>query len=291
MTTAAKSPEDVARAVLQRFHVTGPVDLCELASKIGLSVKEVDVRDFEGALVRVPNKPSGIVAVKRDIREEGRKRFTIAHEFGHYLLPGHGMFERTCTSENIESASRRVPSHEAAANLFASELLLPAAQVRPIVRSKLASIETAEFLASEFETSLTAALLKCVALTDERCCVVMSRNQIIEWAKPNELFKHFISRRERLSSDCLAIALMIRNRESRASGLISADVWLEDSHLMVGVRIYEDSIFQPYYNRVLTVLTIHEPLSDSHIDDEDSLLDDLDPDEFTIHRRRWPGRR
>src|ERR1051325_502971 len=145
MSFVANEPEDFARALRERFRIAGAVDLFDLAIKIGLRIKEVDARGFEGALVRVANNPSGIVAVKRSIREPGRKRFTIAHEFGHYVLPGHGITGYTCKEENIESKGKRVPSHEAAANLFASELLLPAAQVKCLVRSRPASIETAEF--------------------------------------------------------------------------------------------------------------------------------------------------
>lgn len=289
MRSVAAEPEDFARALINRFGIEGRIDLFGLADKIGLRIREVDARSFEGALLRASNRPNGIVAVRRAIREMGRKRFTIAHEFGHYVLPGHGCSERTCKGKNIESGNRRVPSQEAAANRFASELLLPTAQVQPIVRNKLASIETAEFLSSKFDTSLTAALLKSVIVTNERCCVVLSKDQVIEWAMPNETFKHFVGRRDRLSSGSLASQLIDAN--DRSSGMVLAEVWLDDSRLKRDAKIYEDSILQSHYNSVLTILTIGDPVSESDIDDEDPLLDELDPDEFTIARRRWPGRR
>ena len=75
------------------------------------------------------------------------------------------------------------------------------------------------------------------------------------------------------------------------SGLVAAEAWLDDHHLKNGAEIYEDSVFQSHYNTVLTILTINEPLCDEQFDDEDSLLEDLDPDEFTLDRRRWPERR
>jgi len=194
MMPRLSQPEDFARALLARFNITKAVDLYELADKIGLRIREVDARSFEGALVRVWNKPNGIIAVRRNVREIGRKRFTIAHEMGHYILPGHGKFERACKSENIESWRGGIPSHEVAANRFASELLLPTLQVRRIVQTQLASIETAKYLSTNLQTSLTAALLKSVDVTEERCCVVMSKNNVIEWAKPNETFGHHVRR-------------------------------------------------------------------------------------------------
>jgi Zn-dependent peptidase ImmA (M78 family) len=289
MSLLANEPEDFARALRKRFNISGSVDLNDLASKIGLTIREVDARGFEGALIRAANKPQGIVAIRHTIREPGRKRFTIAHEIGHFILPGHGITGRTCKGANIESKSKRIPSHEGAANIFASELLLPMVEVQSIVQAQLASIQTAEFLSLKFGSSLTASLLKSCDTTNERCCVVVSRDQIIEWAKPNEGFRHFIGRRERLSRKSLANKLM-GGSDQRVSGPVPAEAWLDDGHLKPGAMIYEDSVFQPHYNSVLTILTINEPLSETNIDDEDQLLDELDPAEFTTHRRRWPGR-
>jgi hypothetical protein len=291
MNLSANEPEDFARALRRRFSIEGSVDLDDLACETGLRIKEVDARGFEGTLIRDASKPRGIIAVARTIKELGRKRFTIAHEFGHFILPGHGMTGRTCKGEDIDSRSKGVPSHEAAANRFASELLLPIVEVQPIVQARLASIGTAEFLGSKYGTSLTAALLKCSDVTNERCCVVRSRNGIIEWAKPNESFKHFIGRRERLSDASLATKLIKTGGEERVSGLVPAEVWLDDSQLRPGAMIYEDSVFQAYYNSVLTILTITDPLSKQGFEDEESLLDELDPEEFSFSRRRWPGRR
>lgn len=290
MNFVANEPEDFARALRNRFSITGAVDLDCLAGKIGLRIKEVDAQGFEGTLIRAPNRPKGIVAVARKIREPGRKRFTIAHEFGHFILPGHGITGRICKGENIESRSKRIPAHEAAANMFASELLLPTAEVQPVVQARLASIETAEFLGTKYGASLTATLLKTSCVTNERCCVIMSRGAVIDWAKPNELFKHFIGRRERLSNASLASKL-VTGGEERVSGLVPAQLWLDDSNLRPDAMIYEDSILQTHYNSVLTILTITEPLSEQALNDEDPLLDELDPDEFTLNRRRWPGRR
>src|ERR1051325_10675045 len=113
-------PEDFACALLAKFKMS-KADLPDLASRIGLKIREVGSVGFEGALMRVPNKPIGIIAIKKDIREPGRKRFTIGHEIGHYILPGHG--DTVCKSADIGS-SRGGSDQEVAANRFASELLL-----------------------------------------------------------------------------------------------------------------------------------------------------------------------
>ena len=58
---------------------------------------------FDGSLVRALDGPKGIVAIKQSIREVSRKRFTIAHEIGHYLIPSHRNLENVCTDGMIES--------------------------------------------------------------------------------------------------------------------------------------------------------------------------------------------
>jgi hypothetical protein len=42
------------------------------------------------------------------------------------------------------------------------------------------------------------------------------------------------------------------------NGAIPADSWLQSERLLSDARIWEDSIFLPYYNSVLTILTIHK---------------------------------
>jgi Zn-dependent peptidase ImmA (M78 family) len=290
MKLTAAEPEDFARSLMKRFNIGVPVNLYELAGKIGLRIREVEARGFEGAIVRKWNEPNGIIAVRRDVRELGRKRFTIAHEIGHYILPGHGKRERSCKGEDVEAWRDGTPRQEVEANKFASELLLPTDYIRRVVQARHASIETAKYLCAEFQTSLTAALLKSIDVTEERCCVVLTTDNVISWAKANETFQHYVRKGEKLSTDSLARRLMGGGEDQEASGMVPAAAWLDDSRMGVGARIHEDSIFQPHYRSVLTVLTINEPLTVSNSYDEDSLLEELDPMEFTVGRRRWPGR-
>lgn len=120
---------------------------------------------------------------------------------------------------------------------------------------------------------------------------MLSINNVIDWAKPNETFRHYVRKGEKLDADSHASWLMKSGEEREAAGMVSAAAWIEDSRLDARMRIHEDSIFQPHYNSVLTILTINEPLEVKDPYDEDSLSEELDPTEFSISRRRWPGRR
>jgi hypothetical protein len=73
--------------------------------------------------------------------------------------------------------------------------------------------------------------------------------------------------------------------------LVPAEVCVEDSHLKAGAKIYEDSILQVHYNSVLTILTMNEPLTEESSPNEEQALEEIDSNEFTIYRHKWPGRR
>jgi hypothetical protein len=259
MANPPAQPEDFARALRSRFSISGAVDLQTLAAEIGLKIREVEVEGFEGALVRRANRPQGVVAVKRDIRENGRKRFCIAHEMGHYLLPGHGTKESICLKEDIESFRQGIPKQEEAANRFAAELLLPSSEIAPIVRKESATIAVAKIVGEQYQTSLTAAALKCIEQTrNEVCAVVLSASGIIRWCRLNDQFTEYVRIGQHLSDDSLASDLSKDMREK--DGSVPATAWINKYGLSTDAMIWEDSIFLPYYNSVLTIITITQPL-------------------------------
>lgn len=256
MATASNVPEEYARALLSHLRHERVSDIETLAGEIGLTVREVDAVNFEGALIRVPNKPRGIVAVKQSIREPGRRNFTIAHEIAHFILPGHGLEECYCKSTEIESWQKNViRSQELAANAFASELLLPSRHLYPIVNGKELTIALAKELSAQFNTSLTATLVKCAKVTEEVCAVICSVDGVIKWSQKSEGFYHFIPY-TRLASDTLAGRLFASSTDSEFSGEVLANSWIESNKIERDLKLWEESILLPYYNSVLTILTI-----------------------------------
>jgi len=157
---------DLANYVAQKFIKTAPPDLTALCRDLGLRIREVPANGFDGALVRSKAGQKGIVAVKASIREKSRKRFTIAHEIGHFVIPHHRNLGNICEDRKIESFDRHLNQPEIEANEFAAELLLPSALLRR--RFNLAEFSLAQIsaVAADFETSLTATTRSYLTLTD-----------------------------------------------------------------------------------------------------------------------------
>jgi len=254
------NPEVYARSLLSQLRLRRIGDINSFAALLGLKVKEVDSDSFEGALIRVPQQLKGIVAIKRDIREDGRKRFTFCHEVGHFVLPGHGTTDCICLSSEVESWRNSMPEQELAANQFAAELLLPYREVEPFVRKKDLTIALAKKISTEFRASLTAATLKCVEVTDEKCAVVFSMAGTIKWFRRNENFRYFVRVNQRVSNESYAGQLFSGKDLEEPNGAVPADAWLESENLPSDARIWEDSMLLPYYNSTITILTIHKQL-------------------------------
>lgn len=93
-------------------------------------------------------------------RSPGRRRFTIAHELGHWYLHAQaaaGSFQRYCRDADLASASRQ----EGEANAFAASLLTPAALLR---EQAAACGLNLPLLARRFDVSLPAMRLRLVTL-------------------------------------------------------------------------------------------------------------------------------
>lgn len=254
------APEIYARELLSQLQLRRVGQLADFTRRIGLKIREVDSKDFEGALLIHQSRKKGIIAVKSSIREQGRKRFTVCHEVGHFVLPGHGASNCICKADEVESWRKSLPEQELAANRFAAELLLPYEEVAPLVKRKTATITLAKEISREFSSSLTAASLRCVDVTEEKCALVYSVNRIIKWYKPNDNFRYHVRVNQKLDRESYAGQLFDDPTLNDPNGAIPAECWLHNDQLLSNARLWEDSILLPHYNSTLTILTIHKPI-------------------------------
>src|SRR5262245_38571049 len=156
MTERADPVVVAARVFLERFGEDAGKRLESILPRIGLELYSRDAQSYEGCLLRIKGVPRGYVVVSQTIRETGRRRFTLAHELGHYLLPDQQDLSSPCRKAHIESWDDTLAKPERDANRFAAEILMPRSVVQPYLREmpKFAHIEQ---IAQTCDTSLTAS--------------------------------------------------------------------------------------------------------------------------------------
>lgn len=161
----AGSPAALVTRILQLEPALAlPVPVEQLCRQFDItSIGELDTEGFEAALIMDECKSAGAILVARD-RSRQRRRFSIAHELGHFLIPSHlprpGELS-PCSAEHLrmhevkeQDRRRRM---EAEANRFAALLLMPP----PMLRAELKVIRHPDLsdvvrLARKFDVSKDA---------------------------------------------------------------------------------------------------------------------------------------
>ena len=152
-----------------------PVPVEDIAMDRGVLCLEAKLTGCLARLVRKGKR--GIIRTHSGIREEGRKRFAIAHEMGHWFLHEAESQIFVCTAEQMRDY--KGSPMEVEANLFASELLMPTALFRPLACDVEPRLERVKSLAGTFKTSLTATGMKFVDINKHECILVLSTNKAV----------------------------------------------------------------------------------------------------------------
>ncbi len=158
-----------------------PINPTVIADRLGIIIRESDGDDrYEGCLLRFGGKAA--ICLNRQINSIARKNFTIAHEIGHFLIPGHSR-ETRCLKDGFEYSRQK---EEMQANAFASELLMPKGLVLPLVQSRDISLNVIKEISDTFATSLTASAIRYAQLSNYYCFVSVSLNNEIQYSVPSD---------------------------------------------------------------------------------------------------------
>ena len=159
------------------FPHPGEIDLRDLAMDRNVFVREGDIHGAEGRLLR--KKKNGIIHIRKGIKPEGRRRFTIAHELGHWEL--HEAYSQfLCNAEDMRDYGQS--PLEVEANCFAAELLMPNSHFRESCGNQPPSMALLEKLADDFQTTLTATAIRFADVSKRRVVVVYYQNGVVRWS-------------------------------------------------------------------------------------------------------------
>ena len=184
------SPSELAK----RIHELDPSlplafgieDLCRRLDI--LDIHDEPISSFAAALIMHPDKAWGEILLAKGTSPE-RRRFSIGHELGHFLIPSHRPHrghQFSCSNADLltsdTSAANLAWRMEAEANRFAAELLMPAKRIRSNLKSLQPDLAEIIQLASEFEVSKAAMARSYVDAHRETLALLVVRDGRIKQA-------------------------------------------------------------------------------------------------------------
>jgi hypothetical protein len=181
------SPRRLAERIHETEDLSSAVPIDALCEALDIqSIREVETTAFEAALITDQLRSEGHILIsERSPRR--RKRFSTAHELGHFLIEAHqppadGRIE--CTLGDLHMLDPRARDRrrrmESEANLFAADLLMPPKKIRMIIGQSGVSLESLIAIAHEFDVSKEALARAFVAAHREPVAVILSRNHRVE---------------------------------------------------------------------------------------------------------------
>jgi IrrE N-terminal-like domain len=178
------SPEALVASIIAHYPGIGiPIPLEQIAKAIGIvDIVGRTTGSFEGVLVTTAAKGTGSIAYNNASRIE-RRRFTIAHEIGHFLIPWHGTSAQCASADMGVLKSQDVRRNkEAEANRFAAALLTPTTLFARHIR-RFGSPETEHILAlaTKYQVSKEMAARRYTELCDHVCAVIFSRRGAVRY--------------------------------------------------------------------------------------------------------------
>lgn len=246
-----------AREVLEELDVRQREQLFDLellCRQRGALVTYQPLRNLEGMLL----SDRRLIVVKDSIQEDGRRRFTVAHELGHWEMH-RGLSQLTmCTAENIY-AYRGSPA-EIEANTFAAALLMPDFMLTEQLKFMSPTLDTIRKLADRFQTSITATAARLCEYTNVPTIVAFSSDGRLRWyrrsAKADPYF--FLKIGEELHGESLARYCTSNIDEPSEPVKVDTEAWFPDDFKRDRFEIWEESAELGSYGVTLSVITIDE---------------------------------
>lgn len=158
-------PED-AMSLLLRYKLFPPIDLAGLTRRLGLRVTTQFLPEGQsGKLIKHGDDKGFEIVINRN-DPIARRRFTLAHELGHWYLHRDLMEEGTHVDRLFVDGKMANPPepfrpfHEWDANRFAADLLMPDAEVKSFLQTPTNAPRTIDQVAKHFEVSKQAAAIR-----------------------------------------------------------------------------------------------------------------------------------
>jgi Zn-dependent peptidase ImmA (M78 family) len=254
-----------------------PVCPFAIAEKAGIIVQPKDSREpgVSGFLMRV-GETFGIQYATH-IANEGFIRFTVAHELGHFFLPGHPLklFPNGNGLHQSRSGFISGDPLERQADHFASALLMPEKMFVQEMNRSGQGFAAVQKLATLCKTSITATAIRLAKFTEDAVAVIVSSGDRIDYFSISDRIRDlrgitWIRKGDALPPESTT-ALFNEDQDNVDSaetqeGTSFLDEWFDGAPQ---IEMNEDVIGLGSYGKTLTVLFTDEELEDQEAEDDD----------------------
>lgn len=226
---------DIARHLMGPSTGYNPFSLCEQLDIPVITDKELNK---DGYLICSDGQR--LIFVNSKIQNMHRQKFIIAHEVGHFLMHQDQMYG--CSNVSLSSNVRvNTSRQERDANAFATELLAPIDQLRPLIPNGSLRLSDISAIADYFDISMSHAAIKCIQNSKiENEALLCYNGDRLQWSVTNGTYKF----RNRIPARC---PINVGNITEAA---YVKGVW---DDLFEG-SVYQE-VFHPYGNQYLVLLS------------------------------------
>lgn len=163
--------------LLRSLGITEPgeIDIYAIAQFKDATVVEKRVTGCEARIMGYGDKALIVVNAESI---PSRKRFSAAHELGHWMRDA-GSISFGCNPEALIGSGDA--NRETKANSYASDLLMPKFMFEPRARERPITFETVSDLAHVFQTSLTATSIRLINHGSYPAMLICSNAQRVRW--------------------------------------------------------------------------------------------------------------
>ena len=179
---------------LRAWHREGVPDAVDLdivrqmlpSTPYGAGVREIrtpmvlDIDSCEGMLVRNPNDTAEWGIFYNGKASPERRRFTIAHELGHFILHRGQRQSFNCDKESVYSGIDTIRVIEREADDFASNLLMPGDLLREWISKQRIDLHALSAIAKRFQVSFEALCIRFIKFTPQRAILVYWDNGFVK---------------------------------------------------------------------------------------------------------------
>jgi Zn-dependent peptidase ImmA (M78 family) len=224
------------------------------------------------------------------IDNEGFERFSIGHEFGHYLVEGH--LDHIPFDGGVHRSRAGFISddpYEREADYFSAGLLMPSSLIRRVLRRSQEGLPSVEAIRTDAKASLTASAIRYISETDDAAAIVVSRQGQVDYCFKSETLKqlkgqNWLRKGAALPAGTLTASIAARPAAERRGRRDETETdildWFGGSR---AVCMLEQVVDLGRYDRVLTILSCAQLVDETYRDE-----DDLEESDEAIETRWTP---